>query len=67
MALHIARPDICIRDLAQKILRSRKITRADQSHFMQLAMAVSNLDEADRMIVDRLFDALQGGQVRVVD
>jgi hypothetical protein len=67
MALHVAYPDICISDLAQKILRSRKITRADQSYFMRLAMAVSNLDEDDRMILDRLFDALQGGRVRVVD
>jgi len=67
MALHVARPDLCIRDIAQQILRSRKITRADQSYFMQLAMAVNTLNEDDRIFVNRLFDALQGGRVRVVD
>ncbi|MBE9102374.1 hypothetical protein [Vacuolonema iberomarrocanum] len=67
MPLQVTRPNLCIRDIAQQILLTRKITRADQSYFMQLTSSVNDLDEEDRTFVNQLFDALQDGRVRVVD
>jgi len=56
-----------LQEIARQILASRKLTRAHQSFFMTAALSAGQLNEDEQAALDRLFDGLQRGLIRVVD
>lgn len=60
-------PQSDIAQVVEKIFSSRKITRADQHRFMSTALSKVRLSPADQMQIDRVFDALRRGLLKVVD
>jgi len=56
-----------LQELARQVLTSRKLTRAHQSFLMMAALSVGQLNDDEQALIDRLFDAVQRGLVRVVD
>jgi hypothetical protein len=60
-----SQPDIA--QLVEKIFASRKITRADQHRFMSTALSKVRLSHDDQIQVNRVFDALRSGLLKVVD
>lgn len=67
MDFPVAFPSIGFQEIAQQVLTSRKLTRAHQSFFMTAALSSGQLNADEQAAVDRLFDAVQRGLVRVVD
>jgi hypothetical protein len=50
----------------EKILTTRRITRNDQRLLMRL-FSQSDLSSADKDLLDRVYEALNQGRLRVVD
>lgn len=63
--LHLPSPSI--EQIVTQILATRRITRSIQRRFMQAALAQDQLSPADRALIDRVFEALRSGLVKVVD
>lgn len=61
------KPQSDIAQLVEKILSSRKITRADQRRFMSTALSKVRLSHDDQIQVNRVFDGLRSGLLKVVD
>lgn len=63
----IVLPNLNFQDIAQQVFQSRKITRQHQNYFMSAALSSDQLSEAEQVVINRLFDAVQHGLIRVVD
>lgn len=63
--LHL--PSASIEQIVTQILATRRISRSVQRHFMQTALSQDQLSQADRVLIDRVFEALRSGLVKVVD
>lgn len=63
----VAFPANGFQEIARQVLSTRRLTRAHQSYFMNAALSSHCLNEDELATLDRLFDALQRGLVRVVD
>lgn len=50
-----------------RIFLSHRITRADQHRFMTTLLSRDSLSYEDQIKINRVFDALQRGLLRVVD
>jgi D-arabinose 1-dehydrogenase-like Zn-dependent alcohol dehydrogenase len=55
-----------IEQVIDNIFASRKLTRNDQQQLMMM-FSQSNLDPKDAMQINRVYDALHQGRLRVVD
>jgi hypothetical protein len=53
--------------IIERIFSSRKITRADQKRFMSAMLSKGTLSGEDQTKVNRVFNALQQGLLKVVD
>lgn len=60
-------PQSDIAQVVEKIFSSRRITRADQHRFMATALSKVRLSPDDQIQVDRVFEALRRGLLKVVD
>lgn len=60
-------PSMNLQDVVAHVFASRTITRADQHCFMSMAYATSQISREEKVLVDRVFDALRQGRLRVVD
>ncbi len=60
-------PNVTFEQVIERIFASRRITRADQERFMSALLAKSSLTAAEQVQVNRVFDALRSGLIRVVD
>jgi hypothetical protein len=56
-----------IEQIVERIFSQRRITRADQERFMSALLAKNSLTEAEQRQINRVFDALRNGLLRVVD
>lgn len=56
-----------IQELVDQILVSRQISRTDQNRFMSALLSKNTLNKEDQLQINRVFDGLQTGQIRVVD
>lgn len=56
-----------VKDVVERIFTSRKITRADQRRFMAALMSKDALTAEEHEQIDRVFDGLRRGVLRVVD
>ncbi|HIK53758.1 MAG TPA: hypothetical protein IGS37_01035 [Synechococcales cyanobacterium M55_K2018_004] len=67
MQLHVALSETSVEQLVEHILTSRRISRADQERFMKALLSKNTLTEREQAQVNRVFDALRSGLLRVVD
>lgn len=56
-----------IEQVVEHIFASRRITRADQRRFMSALLSKDALSVKEQQHIDRVFDALRRGFLRVVD
>lgn len=59
-------PAISIQDVVNDVFNTRRITRWDQQRFMMAALSAT-ITATDHVLINRVFDALQRGVLRVVD
>ena len=60
-------PESTIEQIVKRIFKTRQITRADQQMFMSALLAKDSLSRSDRSHIDRVFEGLRRGLLRVVD
>lgn len=56
-----------IEQVVERIFETRQITRADQQMFMSALLSKDSLSLADQKHVDRVFEALRRGRLRVIN
>ncbi|MDF0555113.1 hypothetical protein [Kamptonema sp. UHCC 0994] len=56
-----------VEEVVKRIFINRKITRADQRRFMAAMMSKDALTVEEHEQIDRVFDGLRRGVLRVVD
>lgn len=56
-----------VREVVERIFSSRRITRADQHRFMSALLSKDSLSIEEREQIDRVFEGLRRGLLRVVD
>ncbi len=60
-------PDQSFEQLVNRIIASRKLTRADQQQLMLTTLSREIISEAQRQQINRVLDHLRAGKLRVVD
>lgn len=60
-------PKGSIERVVERIIHDRKITRSDQQMFMSALLSKGSLSLDDQVQVNRVFDALKRGLLKVVD
>lgn len=60
-------PESSLEQVIKKIFTSYRITRADQQLFMKTLLSKDTLTPQEQEQIDRVFDALRRGLLRVVD
>jgi hypothetical protein len=56
-----------IEQMVNKITASGRISRADQHQFMRALLAKNTISSAEEAMVNRVFELLRAGRLRVVD
>jgi len=57
----------CVETIVERIFSVRQITRTDQQLLMSTLLTKNVLSGTDELLINRVFDALQKGLIRVVD
>jgi hypothetical protein len=60
-------PESNIEKIVERIFLTHRITRADQRIFMMTLLSKDSLSSKEQMLIDRVFEALRQGLLRVVD
>lgn len=60
-------PKSTVGEVVARIVTNRRITRSDQAQFMAMLLAKGALTSAEQEEVNRIFDGLRSGRIRVVD
>ncbi len=60
-------PDCPITELVSQLIQARTISQAQYQELTALVLADGTVDESERRQVNRLFDAIQNGRVKIVD
>jgi hypothetical protein len=63
--MEIAEP-IQVKSIVEQIFSSRQISRKDQQVLMQL-FSQNRLSSSDKITIDRVYEALRQGLLRVID
>lgn len=58
---------LSIEQMVQKITSSGKISRADQQQFMAALLSQKTISSAEEAMINRIFELLRAGRLRVVD
>ena len=69
MLLHLPRfcvDMLSIEEMVAKIFATRRITRTDQ-HILMSMFADGNISANDQMLINRIYDALNQGRLKVVE
>jgi len=53
--------------LVDQLIRARRITMGEYQSLSTLVLADGTVDETERRQINRLFDAIQSGKVKIVD
>ncbi len=56
-----------IGQLVQKLMTTRRLSRADQQQLMSALLAKSQLTSEEQALVDEVYRSLEAGLLRVVD
>lgn len=54
-------------DLVEQIVSSRRITKADQMRMMSALLSQNRITETEHQQINRVFEGLRSGLIRVVD
>lgn len=60
-------PKVSVEQIVERIFTLRQIARTDQRLLMSAFLAQDSLSEKDHAEINRVFDALRRGLIRVVD
>lgn len=60
-------PKLSIEQMVDRIFAFRQITRVDQQLLMKTLLSKHSLSETEQGYINRVFDAVQRGTVRVVE
>ncbi|MBE9137606.1 hypothetical protein IQ254_10335 [Nodosilinea sp. LEGE 07088] len=63
----MSQPDCPITDLVSQCIQVRTITQTQYQQLTALVLADGTVDDSERKQVNRLFDAIQSGRVKIVD
>ncbi len=58
---------LSIEQMVHKITSSGKISRADQQQFMAALLSQKTISAAEEAMINRIFELLRAGRLRVVD
>jgi hypothetical protein len=67
MSVSAHSPDATLEKIVERIFSTHQITRADQKRFMTALLAKDSLSSKEQSHIDRVFDGLRRGLLRVVD
>lgn len=67
MSTQASLPKFAVEEVIERIFALRRISRSDQQLLMSALLSKSSLSEKDQQQINRVFDALQKGSIRVVD
>ncbi len=56
-----------IEQMVHKITSSGKISRADQKQFMAALLSQKTISAAEEAMINRIFELLRAGRLRVID
>ncbi len=56
-----------IEQMVHKITSSGRITRVDQQQFMTMLLSRNTLNSTEEALINRVFELLRAGRLRVVD
>ncbi|PZV19365.1 MAG: hypothetical protein DCF22_00355 [Leptolyngbya sp.] len=56
-----------LEQMVQKITSSGRITRVDQQQFMATLLSLNTLNSTEEALINRVFELLRAGRLRVVD
>ncbi len=62
---HLPRPNI--EEMVNKITACGKISRADQQQFMSALLSQTSISQTEHELINRVFELLRAGRLRVVD
>jgi hypothetical protein len=65
--LHHTIPHDTVEEIAQRILENRRITRTDQISLLNITLSHITLNAKEKALVDKIFDGLKLGILKVVD
>ncbi|MBM0742550.1 hypothetical protein JOY44_13140 [Phormidium sp. CLA17] len=60
-------PTTTVEQTVDKITSSGRITRLDQQQFMATLLSLDTLNSTEQALINRVFDLLRAGRLRVVD
>ena len=60
-------PDCQITELVSQLIQARTVSQSQYQELTALVLADGTVDESERRQVNRLFDAIQNGRVKIVD
>ncbi|MBD1839871.1 hypothetical protein H6F78_02985 [Coleofasciculus sp. FACHB-64] len=60
-------PTISVQQIVERIFVFRQISRTDQRLLMSIFLSQETLSEAEHLLINRVFDALKQGLLKVVD
>lgn len=58
---------VSVKELVDQIFMSHRITRQDQQTLMNALLSKDSLTMEEHLLIDRVFDGLRRGLLRVVD
>ena len=58
---------VSVKELVDQIFTSHRITRQDQQTLMNALLSKDSLTMEEHLLIDRVFDGLRRGLLRVVD
>lgn len=67
MSAQTSKPKSLVEQVIERIFVARQITKADQNLLMSSLLSKKSLSDNDEEQINRVFDALQKGLLRVVD
>ncbi len=56
-----------LEQVVERIFRFRQISRLDQQLLMSAMLSKNSVQQSDHTLINRVFDALRQGKIRVVD
>ncbi|WP_449419362.1 hypothetical protein [Phormidium nigroviride] len=67
MTPQVSAPQLSIEQIVLEIFSTRRITRTDQRRLMSMLLAKDFLSSEEQNSINRMFESLRQGAIRVVD
>lgn len=67
MTPQVSAPQLSIEQIVLEIFSNRRITRTDQRRLMSMLLAKDCLSSEEQNSINRMFESLRQGAIRVVD